>query len=149
MSLRRFTGLLACRVVPNQGVVGAFPVVCPVEDLGMSIGPDLEEIVRRPRPRTTVVVPIVKMSRLMGVAYDREILLRIYERSGFLEAGGAYAWLLRQEVRTARNHLVPYLKWCEAKGLAVDYEGLDDFLDVFDPTAPLMPFYQQLKAGEL
>lgn len=59
--------------------------------------------------------------------WDRDRLLRLYRRTGFLEAGGITAALLEMEVRTARSQLVPFLDWARASGRAADAAALDEF----------------------
>ena len=67
------------------------------------------------------------------VPYDRDAFLRTYETSGFLEAGGATARLLRLEVETARPHLVPFLRWAEVTGREPLLPEVETFLAAFDP----------------
>lgn len=61
------------------------------------------------------------------VAYDRATTEAAYEHSGFLAAGGVSAWLLREELRTARPHLVPFWKYCTDRSLPLDTDSLDLF----------------------
>ena len=78
--------------------------------------------------------------RMRQVDYDRDAFLETYRSSGFYEAGGATARLLELEVRTARPHLVPFLKWAEFEGVEPVLDHLAAFLDSFDPTGSLRDF---------
>lgn len=81
---------------------------------------------------------------LRQVDYDQEAFLQAYETTGFIECGGATARLLRMEVRAARPHLVPFLKWSEARGRAPVRDALPEFLEVFDPGMSLAEFVATL-----
>lgn len=65
---------------------------------------------------------------LRFVEYDRSETEAAYEQTGFLRAGGVSAWLLRQELRTARPYLVPFWKYCTDRSLPLDASSLDLFL---------------------
>lgn len=65
---------------------------------------------------------------LRRVEYDRRETEAAYEHTGFLRAGGVSAWLLREELRTARPYLVPFWKYCTDRALPLDYSSLDLFL---------------------
>jgi predicted phosphodiesterase len=79
------------------------------------------------------------------VDYDRSRVLDVYEESGFLEAGGATAHLLRMELMTARPHLVPFLKWAEATRRVPLLSEVDEFLELFDPDTPMAQFASELE----
>ncbi len=81
---------------------------------------------------------------LRRVSYDRDRFLAIYHSSGFLEAGGITARLLRMEVEHATPILVPFLSWTEAGGIAKDVDALDEFLRVFEPGQSLRLFMRGL-----
>lgn len=83
---------------------------------------------------------------LRQVAYDLDLLLAIYESSGFLAAGGVTARLLRLEVEHASPLLVPFLAWAEATRTAPDSANLSHFLAVYQPGDPLPAFYRRLRA---
>lgn len=74
------------------------------------------------------------------VDYDRGEIYRLYEETGFLEAGNATAHLLRVEIETARPHLVPFLQWSKANETPATIDHLDDFLAVFDPNTSMADF---------
>ncbi len=80
------------------------------------------------------------------VAYDVDELLRVYETSGFLAAGGVTAELLRLEVRQAVPYLVPFLKWARLLGAEPDSSRVPDFLDFYDPDEPIHDFFLRLEA---
>lgn len=82
--------------------------------------------------------------QMRQVAYDRDAFLATYRSSGFFEAGDATARMLELEVRTARPHLVPFLKWSEYAGLEPVLEHVEDFLEVFDPHASLRDFVDSI-----
>ena len=80
-------------MVPDQGIVGTFTPLSPIKDLRVPIGPDLEEIVGRPRPGAAVVIPTVELSGFVGMADDRKVVLTrlpMDEKAGqhFLNADG-------------------------------------------------------------
>ena len=47
--------------------------------------------------------------RKQSVPYDLEKTLKRFDTSGYTEAGGSMVSLFREEVRTARGHLMPFL----------------------------------------
>lgn len=80
------------------------------------------------------------------VPYDVARTLAIYERSGFDEAGGITARLLRLELEHASPVLVPFLRWSAAHGEQPDAEAVAAFLAVYRPGEPLGPFFERLAA---
>lgn len=80
------------------------------------------------------------------VGYDTAELLRIYRTSGFQEAGGLTAELLRLEVRQAAPFLVPFLKWARLTGRRPRAARIGEFLDLYDPTEPMHDFFHRLRA---
>lgn len=80
-----------------------------------------------------------------AVNYDRQAIYDAYERTGFLEHGGATAALLRREVASARPHLVPFLKWAEVLGREPLLSNVPEFLREFDPTLSLERQYKRLQ----
>lgn len=84
-SLGGVPGLLAIGVVPDQRIIGAFAMRGPIEDLGVSIGPDLEKIIGGPCPRAAVVIPTAKLSGFVGMAGDGKVVstyLPVDEKAG-------------------------------------------------------------------
>lgn len=67
------------------------------------------------------------------VPYDRDRTRDIYDRSGFLAAGGATSRLLLLELEHAAPFLVPFLTWAETEGLPPLLESVDAFLAVYEP----------------
>ncbi len=84
-------------------------------------------------------------AELQQVEYDLEKTLTAYRDSGFLEAGGVTAELLRLELLHAAPYLVPFLKWAEAVGTPAESSSLGDFLDFYEPDEPLRDFFLRLK----
>ncbi len=80
------------------------------------------------------------------VSYDLGAIVEIYQRSGFLEAGGVTARLLLLELEHASPLLVPFLKWAEALQVPARLEQLQDFLAFHDPDEPLARFFARLEA---
>ena len=76
------------------------------------------------------------------VEYDRRKIFEIYDRSGFLAAGGITAELLRHELEEATAFLVPFLKWAELSGRRPDRQACDIFLAAYDPE---LPMHEQLR----
>ena len=81
------------------------------------------------------------------VEYDRDSFLRDYETSGFLARGDITALLHKMEVEQARPFVVPFLKWTEATERSPRFESLDEFLEVYDPTASMGVFFDLLDKG--
>jgi predicted phosphodiesterase len=81
---------------------------------------------------------------LRQVEYDLERTFAVYERSGFLAAGGVTARLLRMELEHAVPILVPFLKWTEVAGVEPAEAELPSFLEVYRPGQPLGDFFEQL-----
>lgn len=79
------------------------------------------------------------------VEYDQAALFAAYESTGFETHGGATAALLRHEVVTARPHLVPFLKWAEALGVAPLLSEVPRFLASFDPEMSLKEQIRRLR----
>ena len=67
------------------------------------------------------------------VDYDLAETLAIYERSGFLAAGGATARLLVLELRHAAPYLVPFMAWTQSEGRGQGTEEIEAFLAAYDP----------------
>ncbi len=80
------------------------------------------------------------------VEYDRSELLSIYRSSGFLEAGGVTAQLLRLEIEAAAPYLVPFLSWTAAEGTAQTVDAIADFLTVYHPDRQ-REFFRDLQAA--
>jgi hypothetical protein len=81
---------------------------------------------------------------LRQVEYDLERTFAVYERSGFLAAGGVTARLLRMELEHAVPILVPFLKWTEVAGVHPAEAELPAFLEVYRPGQPLGDFFETL-----
>ena len=81
---------------------------------------------------------------LRQVEYDLQEIFSIYERTGFLRAGGVTTQLLRLELEHATSFLVPFIEWAQAHDLPPEAATLDRFREEFDPTAPLRPFFSRL-----
>ena len=80
------------------------------------------------------------------VDYDTAELLRIYDSTGFQQAGGLTVELLRLEVQQAAPYLVPFLKWARLTGRKPRASRIADFLDLYDPDEPMHDFFQKLQA---
>lgn len=85
-------------------------------------------------------------AELRQVDYDLEEILGIYRDSGFLEAGGVTAELLRLELLHAAPYLVPFLKWAETVGASPEAGSLPDFLDFYEPDEPLRDFFLRIQS---
>ena len=72
-------------------------------------------------------------AELRQVEYDLDEILAIYETSGFLEAGGVTAQLLRRELENARPFLVPFIEWVQARDLPPSVASLERFFSELDP----------------
>lgn len=81
---------------------------------------------------------------LRQVDYDLGRTFEVYERSGFLAAGGVTARLLRMELEHAVPILVPFLKWTEVVGVQPAEAELPAFLEVYRPGQPLGDFFEAL-----
>jgi diadenosine tetraphosphatase ApaH/serine/threonine PP2A family protein phosphatase len=82
---------------------------------------------------------------LRAVPYDRAKVFDLYDRLGFLSAGGVTSRLLRVELELARPALVPFLKWAEVMGLDPNTAPQQDFFALYDPDAPTAEFYRLLQ----
>jgi diadenosine tetraphosphatase ApaH/serine/threonine PP2A family protein phosphatase len=82
---------------------------------------------------------------LRRVEYDRDRFFEIYRSTGFLEDGGLTAAILQKEVRAARPYLVPFQKWGEITGREFTREHFRDFLEVYDPEAPMGDFFERIR----
>lgn len=82
------------------------------------------------------------------VEYDVDEALAVYERSGFLAAGGVTAELLRLELVHAAPFLVPFQKWAALLRLPPEADRLPEFLDFYDPREPLHDFFVRLQGLE-
>ena len=79
------------------------------------------------------------------VSYDRDTMLKHYETTGFLEAGGITAHILKRELEQARPYLVPFLKWAEIEDVEPTFDRFDDFLSIFDPEESMMDFFNRVR----
>ncbi|MEC9442815.1 MAG: metallophosphoesterase family protein [Myxococcota bacterium] len=82
------------------------------------------------------------------VEWDRDAFLEVYEESGFLAEGKITSTLLRQEVLTARPHLVPFMKWAEYLERIPCMDELPDFLEFYDPNLSMVELFQLLQAWD-
>jgi predicted phosphodiesterase len=80
------------------------------------------------------------------VSYDIESILSIYDTSGFLEAGGVTAQLLRLELQYAAPFLVPFTHWARIKAIPPEPAHLVEFLDFYDSDEPTQTFIDRLRA---
>lgn len=80
------------------------------------------------------------------INYDVERTLAIYESSGFLEAGGVTAQLLRLELMHAAPFLVPFTQWARVQAIRPEPSRLVDFLEFYDPNDSTQTFIDRLKA---
>ena len=83
---------------------------------------------------------------LRQVEYDRNETANVYRTSGFLEHGGATAYLLERELHSARPHLVPFLKWAEALERQPVMDEVGEFLQFFDPKLSMRELWEKLQA---
>ncbi|MEJ2084636.1 MAG: metallophosphoesterase family protein [Acidobacteriota bacterium] len=81
------------------------------------------------------------------VDYDLNAILRIYETSGFLAAGGVTAQLLKMELEQAEPFLVPFLHWASTLGVDAVGSNIRRFLDFYDPKEPMRSFVSRLEAA--
>lgn len=81
---------------------------------------------------------------LRQVEYDLGKTLEVYEASGFLAEGGATARLLKLELEHAAPFLVPFLQWAKAREVSPDPGRIGEFLDFYEPHAPLRDFFHRL-----
>ncbi len=79
------------------------------------------------------------------VTYDLEDTFRIYETSGFLDAGGVTARLLRLELEHASPLLVPFLEWAKITGVEASMRRLDNFFADFRPGQSIRQFFRELQ----
>lgn len=79
------------------------------------------------------------------VEYDLEAIFEIYETSGFLDAGGVTARLLRLELERAAPYLVPFLQWAEASGVEPDERHIEEFERFYRADEPLGAFFGRLR----
>lgn len=84
-------------------------------------------------------------AELRQVEYDVDAILSIYQESGFREAAGVTAELLRLELLHAAPYLVPFQRWAEALGITPDTSRLSEFLEFYEPDAPLQDFFLRLQ----
>lgn len=82
------------------------------------------------------------------VEWDRDDFLKTYERSGFLREGTITSVLLRQEVLTARPHLVPFTKWAAHMQRVPCLGELEAFMDFYDPSLSMEEHLARLEAGQ-
>ena len=78
------------------------------------------------------------------VDYDLNEILRIYETTGFLEAGGVTALLLKRELEQAQPYLVPFLHWASVLGEEPSTTSLDRFYAFYDPVESMRSFSRRL-----
>jgi hypothetical protein len=81
-----------------------------------------------------------------AVDYPVEEILEVYRSTGFLEAGGVTAQLLRLELLHAAPFLVPFLQWAGVSGEPVEQSRVGMFLDFYDPDESLRQFAHRLEA---
>ncbi len=81
---------------------------------------------------------------LRAIPYDLSHIFDLYERSGFLDAGGITSRMLRLELERARPFLVPFLRWADAFSFDPSLAPTHDFLSIYDPDAPTEHFYELL-----
>ncbi|MFB6263550.1 MAG: metallophosphoesterase [Bradymonadaceae bacterium] len=81
------------------------------------------------------------------VDYDRGPLLDAYRETGFLDEGGITAEILNREVRAARPFLVPFFKWAEARDRPRTRRAFAEFLEIYDPSAPLADIFERIASG--
>ncbi len=87
-------------------------------------------------------------SEMRGVAYDLESIYEIYDATGFLDAGGVTARLLRMELEHASPILVPFLEWARLTGQEPTSASLEGFFEIYQPGQPLRDFFRRLKASK-
>lgn len=85
--------------------------------------------------------------RFRRVAYDLSAILKIYESTGFLAAGGVTAQLLKMELEQAEPFLVPFLQWAATLGVDPVGSNIRRFLDFYDPKEPMRSFATRLEAA--
>lgn len=85
-------------------------------------------------------------TQLHRVEWDLEVQRHAYRATGFAREGGVTAELLWLEHETARPWLVPFLSWCEARGLAPRPDRLDAFRDFYAPGESMRTFHDRLAA---
>lgn len=78
------------------------------------------------------------------VEYDLDLILRIYESSGFLASGGVTARLLMLELERAQPFLVPFLQWASTLGVPPVTESIEKFRGFYDPDEPIKTFFCRL-----
>lgn len=83
---------------------------------------------------------------LRQVEYDLEETLAAYRTTGFFEAGGVTAELLRLELLHATPFLVPFQRWADAIGKPRETSRLDEFLDFYEPDEPLRDFFLRIES---
>ncbi len=79
------------------------------------------------------------------VGYDLERIFTVYETSGFLEAGGVTARLLRLELEHAAPLLVPFIEWARAAEVPAASEQLEPFFRFHRPGGSMREFFQRLR----
>lgn len=82
------------------------------------------------------------------VPYDVDRVRKIYQETGFREAGGATAELLLLELEHASPLLVPFIKWAEVTGVEATTEQLEDFFNFMPPGGRLRDFAMSIRALE-
>jgi len=83
---------------------------------------------------------------LRQVEYDLEATLSAYRTTGFFEAGGVTAELLRLELLHATPFLVPFQRWADAIGKPPETGRLEEFLDFYEPDEPLRDFFLRIES---
>ena len=78
------------------------------------------------------------------VEYDLDLILKIYESSGFLASGGVTATLLMLELERAQPFLVPFLQWASTLGVPPVTESIEKFRGFYDPDEPIKTFFCRL-----
>ncbi len=79
------------------------------------------------------------------VDYDLDAILAIYDSTGFLEAGGVTAQLLKMELENAQPFLVPFLHWASILEIPPSSSSLERFFDFYDPSESMRSFALRLR----
>lgn len=61
------------------------------------------------------------------VPYDRAAALAAFSELGYLQEGGLSALIYYEELRTARSHKIPFLRWAREAGLEPDADAWERF----------------------
>jgi predicted phosphodiesterase len=88
-------------------------------------------------------------AELRRVEYDLRRTVEAYESTGFLDAGGVSAELLRLELQHATPFLVPFLRWASALEVEPTLSDIPAFLECYDPDHSTTLFLRRLKAKQV